>query len=338
MASDQDKPNFTSWKHQYSSGRIAYRRTEKCDDKVMQFRQLQYLVALAREQHFTRAADACAVSQPALSEAIRKLELELELPLIARGHRFEGLTVEGERIVRWAERTLDSHASLLHEAASLRAGVTGTLRLGVIPTASTAVAELSGSLCTRYPLITVSFDEDLSSVEIAARLDRFELDGGITYLDDTVTEHHRAFPLYREMYTLLTADNPAQPRRELISWREASTLSMCALPSVMRGRRILDQNFADDECVCTPQIETNSVASLYAHVKTGKWAAVVPKTWTDVFGEPYGLRCTPLEEGRRPTIVGLITRNDAPPSVLVAALEVTASMLDQTSSGEPIER
>ena len=118
----------------------------------MQFRQLQYLVALACERHFTRAADSCAVSQPALSEAIRKLEFELALPLIVRGHRFEGLTVEGEHVVRWAERILDNHASLLHQVASLRAGVTGTLRLGVIPTASTAVAELSGPLCSRYPL------------------------------------------------------------------------------------------------------------------------------------------------------------------------------------------
>jgi len=50
----------------------------------VQFRQLEYLVVLSREKHFTRAADACAVSQPALSEAIRKLEIELDLPLIAR--------------------------------------------------------------------------------------------------------------------------------------------------------------------------------------------------------------------------------------------------------------
>ena len=64
----------------------------------MLLRQLEYLVALAREQHFARAADACCVSQPALSAGIRQLEEELGIPLFFRGKRFEGLTAEGERI------------------------------------------------------------------------------------------------------------------------------------------------------------------------------------------------------------------------------------------------
>nr|WP_271213446.1 LysR family transcriptional regulator [Rhodococcus wratislaviensis]GLK40555.1 transcriptional regulator, LysR family protein [Rhodococcus wratislaviensis] len=250
----------------------------------MQFRQLEYLVVLSREKHFTRAADACAVSQPALSEAIRKLEIELDLPLIVRGHKFEGLTVEGEQIVRWAQRILANQESLLREAASLRSGVTGTLRIGVIPTASATVADLSSPLCVRHPLITVRLAEDLSSSEITARLDRFELDGGITYLDDDIALRYRAFPLYRERYALLTADDPARPRRADISWREASTLPMCTLPSIMRGRRILDDYFADDGAVHTAQVETDSIASLYAHVKTGQWAAVVPQVWFKVFG------------------------------------------------------
>ncbi|AWK72561.1 LysR family transcriptional regulator [Rhodococcus oxybenzonivorans] len=304
----------------------------------MQFRQLEYLVVLSREKHFTRAADACAVSQPALSEAIRKLEIELDLPLIVRGRKFEGLTVEGEQIVRWAQRILANQESLLHEAASLRSGVTGTLRIGVIPTASATVADLSSPLCLRHPLITVRLAEDLSSSEITARLDRFELDGGITYLDDDIARHYHTFPLYRERYALLTADDPALPRRADISWSEASTLPMCTLPSIMRGRRILDDYFADDGAVHTAQVETDSIASLYAHVKTGQWAAVVPQVWFKVFGEPPGLRSTPLIEGRTAPVVGLITRAEGPSSLLVQALEATASVLDQTSSATPIDQ
>lgn len=67
----------------------------------MLFRQLEYFVALARERHFARAAAACYVSQPALSEAIRELEHELGVPLVRRGRTFEGLTLEGERLVLW---------------------------------------------------------------------------------------------------------------------------------------------------------------------------------------------------------------------------------------------
>ncbi|QHY96609.1 Hydrogen peroxide-inducible genes activator [Streptomyces sp. S4.7] len=61
----------------------------------MLLRQLEYLVALARERHFARAADACFVSQPSLSAAIRKLEHELGVPIVRRGRRFEGLTPGG---------------------------------------------------------------------------------------------------------------------------------------------------------------------------------------------------------------------------------------------------
>ncbi len=67
----------------------------------MLFRQLEYFVALARERHFARAASACYVSHAALSEAIRKLEQELKVPLVRRGQKFEGLTPEGERLVYW---------------------------------------------------------------------------------------------------------------------------------------------------------------------------------------------------------------------------------------------
>lgn len=304
----------------------------------MHFRQLEYLVVLAREKHFTRAADACSVSQPALSEAIRKLEIELDLPLIVRGHKFEGLTPEGLQIVRWAREVLDAQHSLHQAAASLRSGVTGTVRIGVIPTASAAAADIASPLSVRHPLVSVHFTGDLSSVDIAARLDRFELDGGITYLDHDVLEHYRCFPLYEERYVLLTADDPTVPRRAEISWHEASVLPMCTLPSIMRGRRILDEHFAEDGTHLNARIETDSVATLYAHVKTGQWSAVVPSMWSTVFGEPPGLRCTPLTENLPAPVVGLITRLDGPSSILVEALEETASTLNRTSSESPIDQ
>jgi DNA-binding transcriptional LysR family regulator len=65
----------------------------------MFIRQLDYLVTLAREQHFARAADICNVSQPALSSAIRSLEEELGLVIVKRGRRFLGFTEDGERVL-----------------------------------------------------------------------------------------------------------------------------------------------------------------------------------------------------------------------------------------------
>ena len=74
----------------------------------MFIRQLEYLVTLAREKHFAKAAEACHVSQPALSSAIRGLEKELGVMIVQRGRRYIGLTIEGERVLSWAQQTLAS--------------------------------------------------------------------------------------------------------------------------------------------------------------------------------------------------------------------------------------
>src|ERR1700743_3094535 len=99
----------------------------------MLLRQLEYFVAVARERHFARAAEACYVSQPALSASIAKLERELNVTLINRGRNFEGLTLEGERLVVWAKRVLAVHDGLKAEAAAMRSGISGSLRLGTGP-------------------------------------------------------------------------------------------------------------------------------------------------------------------------------------------------------------
>ena len=102
----------------------------------MDIRQLQYLVALAREKHFTRAAQACNVTQPTLSGRIRQLELELGVPIVERGQRYQGLTQEGERVLKWAQLILNNWASMHQELAHLATsdfGLTGRLALGGIP-------------------------------------------------------------------------------------------------------------------------------------------------------------------------------------------------------------
>ena len=83
---------------------------------MMVLRQLEYLVALAREKHFGRAAEACHVTQPTLSAAIRQLEQDLGAPLIERGHRFVGLTPQGELALEHAQR-------ILAEAEDMRRGI-----------------------------------------------------------------------------------------------------------------------------------------------------------------------------------------------------------------------
>src|SRR6476620_3859459 len=87
---------------------------------AMDIRQLQYLAALAREKHFTRAAAACNITQPTLSGRIPQLEQELGVPIVERGQRSHGLPPEGGRVLAWAHLILDNWQSMHQELAKLK--------------------------------------------------------------------------------------------------------------------------------------------------------------------------------------------------------------------------
>lgn len=169
-------------------------------------RQLEYLLALARERHFSRAAAACHVSQSALSAAICKMEVELGVTIIERGHRFTGFTAEGAQVVEWAERMLTKRDALRFDLIRMHHGITDTLRVGVIPTAAPVAALLTIAFHERNPRSRLRIDTS-SSREIVQRLARFDLDAGLVYLDEHPIPGAHGFQLYRERYILLTAAN-----------------------------------------------------------------------------------------------------------------------------------
>nr|BFD94247.1 LysR family transcriptional regulator [Kitasatospora sp. Xyl93] len=286
----------------------------------MLFRQLEYLVALARERHFARAAEACHVSQPALSEALRKLEDELKVLMVRRGRSYQGLTAEGERIVLRAQRILADRDALRDEVDALRTGLSGRLRIGSVPTASGAVPLLTGPFCAAHPLAAVELSTDLRSEELLRQVRNFEIDAGITYLSGPGTDDLRTLPLYEERYVLLTGPADELARHPRATWEEASRLPLCLLHPGMQGRRVLDEVFAGLGLEPTPRVETDSVASLFAHVRTGHWASIVPYAWLHVFGVPHGMRAVPLAEPAHSTPIGLVIAAREPGSVMARAL------------------
>lgn len=100
----------------------------------MTLTELKYIVAVARERHFGRAAEACFVSQPTLSVAIRKLEEELGVVLFERGGAEVGITDIGLRVVAQAQRVLEEGANLREIARQGHDPLAGSLRVGVIHT------------------------------------------------------------------------------------------------------------------------------------------------------------------------------------------------------------
>jgi DNA-binding transcriptional LysR family regulator len=293
----------------------------------MLLRQLEYFVAVSRERHFARAAETCYVSQPALSTSIAKLERELNVTLINRGQNFEGLTPEGERLVVWAKRVLAEHDALKAEAAAMRSGISGTLRLGTGPTVSTTTALPVAAFCALHPLARIKVCSRLSSTELLRQLRNFELDAAIAHFGPDDQSGLEVMPLYEEQYVLLVSGEQLVPAARTITWSEAAQLPLALLAPDMRFRQFIDKAFASCGAVAAPQVETDSVASLYAHVATGAWASVVPHTWLRAMPVTGAARAIRLVEPDARAQISMAIHAAGPGSVAARAfLNVAAGM------------
>lgn len=284
----------------------------------MLLKHLQYLTALAKERHFAKAAAACSVTQPTLSAGIKQLEEKLGLLVVQRGQRFEGLTPEGERVLAWARRITADAESLEQEASRLKHALVGRLRLGVVPAALPAVPILASPLARRHPGITLTVVSS-TSAGIQAGIDEFRLDAGITYLDNEPLSHVRALPLYREQYLLITPVGGPLARRERVTWKEAAALPLCLLSADMQNRRILNAHFAEAGAEVRPALETNSVFTLCALVRSGYWSSVLPHGFLSMLSGADGLAVVPLEGPAAAHTVGLVVpaREPLAPTVTI---------------------
>lgn len=284
----------------------------------MDIRQLQYLVALARERHFARAAAACHVTQPTLSGRLRQLEQELGVALIARGQRFHGFTPEGERVLAWAKRIVEDAGNLLDEAADFRGDGGGRIALGVIPSALPVLPPLTAALRARVPGVAVTILSQ-SSNEILQALSELAIDAGVTYLDNEPVAGLLTRPLYRERYRLFLRTDHPLAGRAAVTWAEAAAHPLGLLTPNMQNRRIIDATFRSVGAAPLPEIESTSAVTLAAHVRVGGIATVLPEFFAGIFGAP-DLRAIPLGTPEVDHLVGLVTLARDPLPRRVAAL------------------
>ncbi len=300
----------------------------QCRGDAMVIRQLVYLVALERERHFGRAAAASGVSQPALSAGIRQLEDDLGVPIVARGQRFQGFTPEGERVLDWAHRILADCDALRQELGEMRQSLTGTLRLGVVPSALSAAARFTAPFSSRHPGVAITV-LSMASLEIERALEAFEIDVGLTYLDNEPLQRVRTLPLYTERYLLLVAEGGTLAERDSMTWAEAASLRLALLTPNMQNRRIIDAAFASAGHRPRATVESNSVLALAAHVAASPahtsaggqlWASVVPESLISGLGAPAGTRALKLSDPGVSHVLGLVMADRDPPPPLARAL------------------
>ncbi|MCR2747740.1 LysR substrate-binding domain-containing protein [Limnobacter parvus] len=148
----------------------------------MTLTELKYIVALAREKHFGRAADACFVSQPTLSVAIKKLEEELSVSLFERGSNEVSLTAVGERIVVQAQRVLEEASAIKSIAQQGMNPLNGPLRVGVIYTIGPYLLPgLVSSMIERVPSMPLVLQENFT-VRLLELLRQGEIDVAVLAL------------------------------------------------------------------------------------------------------------------------------------------------------------
>jgi DNA-binding transcriptional LysR family regulator len=295
----------------------------------MLIKNLEYLVALAREQHFARAAAACDVTQPTLSAGIRQLEEEMGVLIVERGQRFERLTPEGERVLAWAQRILSDVASLGQEVSAMKHGLSGRLRIGAVPTALPVIALFTTPFARRHPEVAIDI-RSLSSIEIQRGLDAFELDVGFSYLDNEPLARVRSARLFNERYIFVSPADGPFGRRSAVTWREAAGTPLCVLTPDMQNRRIVDRHFREAGATPHIMVETNSMATLCSHVLTGAWSSVLPESILYMMGPVEGVHVAALTEPEAAHMIGVIVHERDPLSPIASAFYEIASRVDAT--------
>ncbi|WP_395711008.1 LysR family transcriptional regulator [Reyranella sp.] len=291
--------------------------------------KLEFLIALARERNFGRAAELCGVTQPTFSAGIKQLEATLGVLLVHRKSRFVGFTAEGERVLDWARTIVADSRAMREELRALKHGLVGRLKVAAIPTALPMVSALTTPYRAKHPEVKFTV-LSRTSIEILSMLENLEVDAGLTYIDNEPLGRVRAVPLYLEQYRLLTSETSPLGDRDQVTWAEVARIPLCLLTPDMQNRRIIDQHLRAAGGVPDPTLESNSMIVLFSHVRTGRWASVMPEKLADTLGLTQHLRSIPIVEPEAVHGIGLIVADREPLPPLVAALLAEAKTLAAT--------
>lgn len=287
---------------------------------------LRYLAALDEHKHFGRAAQACHITQPALSNALRALEVEFGTVIVRRGRNFEGLTPEGERVLLSAQRMLHERDLLQQELDSGIGKPQGTLRVGAVPTAMPIAARFCAQLHAHHPGIVPTV-LSMSSNELEAGLESLSLDMGLGYTDRLRKNGPslRQIQQYTEHYFFVRRAATQQKGQLQIgpqmTWAEASAHPLCLLTREMHNRTIVEKAFHDAGVPCEPRMQTNSILTLSLAVSEGSVCTVMPGALVGALRGYQELEALPLAGPEVLTAIGFMAQGgDRPSRTLEAAL------------------
>ena len=248
----------------------------------MTLTELKYIVAVAREKHFGRAADACFVSQPTLSVAIKKLEDELEVKLFERNANEVTLTPLGDEIVRQAQSVLEQAASIKEIAKRGKDPLAGALRLGVIYTIGPyLLPELVRNAIDQTPQMPLWLQENFT-VKLLEMLRTGEIDCAI--LAEPFPDTGLAMaPLYDEPFMAALPSSHPLAQQTQISARQLKSETMLLLGTGHCFRdHVLEvcpefARFSSDAEGIRKSFEGSSLETIKHMVAAGMGVTLVPR-------------------------------------------------------------
>jgi LysR family transcriptional regulator, hydrogen peroxide-inducible genes activator len=247
----------------------------------MTLTELRYIVAVARERHFGRAAESCNVSQPTLSVAVKKLEEELDLKLFERGANEISTTPLGEAIVRQAQSVIEQAAAIKEIAKRGKDPLAGALRLGIIYTIGPyLLPELVRHTIERTPQMPLMLQETFT-VKLLEMLRTGELDCAI--MAEPFPDAGLAIaPLYDEPFVVAVPKAHALAKRKSVSAEELKRETMLLLGAGHCFRdHVLEvcpefARFSSDAEGIRKSFEGSSLETIKHMVASGMGVTVVP--------------------------------------------------------------
>jgi LysR family hydrogen peroxide-inducible transcriptional activator len=290
----------------------------------MTLTELKYIVALARERHFGRAAEACFVSQPTLSVAVKKLEEELDIKIFERGANEVGVTPLGVQIVRQAQQVIEQAAAIKEIAKLGKDPVAGPLRLGVIYTIGPyLLPDLVKQAIERVPQMPLILTENFTSKLLEA-LRNGELDCAI--LAEPFPDAGLAVaPLYDEPFQVAVPAGHALAKRKRISAEELKTETMLLLGTGHCFRdHVLEvcpeyARLSSETDGIRKSFEGSSLETIKYMVASGMGVTVVPQLSVPKEPQPH-LRYVRFDEPAPTRRVVLAWRRSFPRYEAIAAL------------------
>jgi len=222
---------------------------------------------------------------------------------------------------------------------ALKRGLVGHVRIAAVPTALAMSAMLTTPYRAKHPEVRFTI-LSRTSIQVLSMIEDLEVDAGLTYLDNEPLGRVNAVPLYLEEYRFLTSSTGTLGNRDKVTWAEVGRVPLCLLTPDMQNRRIIDGLLRSAGAEPSPTLESNSMIVLFAHVRTGRWASIMPAKLAESLGLTENVRAIPIVEPATAHTVGLVIPDREPTTPLISALVAEArqlaKVLDQPSKQQSL--